>query len=33
MLDKDKDFYLISVSILNGSLLDNVWVSQGEITL
>ena len=30
-LDQDNNFYLISVSILRTSLLDNVWVLEGKL--
>ena len=30
MLDQDNNFYLISLIILSNSLLDYVWILQGE---
>ena len=32
MLDQDKNFFLISLSILITHLLDNVWILWGEVT-
>ena len=31
MLDQDNNFYLISLSILNTCLLNNVWTLLGEV--
>ena len=32
MLDRDKSLYLMNLSVLMTSLLDNAWIFLGEVT-